>query len=144
LLRPGGHVRHHARVTTSAARLLTGVPARGTSADLFLGGGYFWWFGRQPKTVYASFLHNGLSSLLPRADGAQVDQLLPMRGGVVAHISDIASGITYGALGRVVFIPATRRPAKVIGRATIRCKPLFSARTTGRERRRTPGARRGQ
>ena len=113
-----GHVRHHARVT-SAPRLLTGVPARGTSARLFLGGDEFWWVGRQPRTIDTALLSNGLSSLLPPSDGALVDQLLPVRGGVVAHISDTASGITYGALGAVVFIPATHQPAKVIGRATI-------------------------
>ena len=104
---------------TSGARLLTGVRARGTSAGLFLGGDYFWRVGRQPSTIDAALLSNGLSPLLPRGDSAQVDQLLPVRGGVVAHISNTATGITYGALGRVVFIPATRQQAKVIGWATI-------------------------
>jgi hypothetical protein len=122
LFRPGGHVRSHARVTRTA-RLLTGVPARGSSAELFLGGDYFWWFGRHPRIIDATLLDNGLSPLLPRGDSAQVDQLLPVRGGVVAHISDIASGITYGALGRIVFIPASHQPAKVIGRATIIAVP---------------------
>lgn len=101
------------------ARLLTGILARGTYAGLFLGGENFWWVDRRPKAVAAAFLHNGLSPLLPRDHGAEVDQLVAVRGGVIAHISDISTGITYGALGRVVFIPAAHVPARVIGRATM-------------------------
>ena len=37
----------------------------------------------------------------------------------MAHISDISTGATYGALGRVVFIPAANAPARVIARATM-------------------------
>ena len=38
---------------------------------------------------------------------------------MVAHISDISTGATYGALGRVVFIPAANVPARVIAWATM-------------------------
>ena len=38
---------------------------------------------------------------------------------MVAHISDTSTGVTYGALGRVVFIPAAHAPARVIARATM-------------------------
>jgi hypothetical protein len=38
---------------------------------------------------------------------------------VVAHISDMSTGITYGAVGWVVFIPAANAPARVIARATM-------------------------
>jgi hypothetical protein len=68
--------------------------------------------------VAATILHNGQSPLLPHGDGAEVDQIAALPGGVVAHISDVSTGITYGALGRVVFIPA-HAPARVIGRATM-------------------------
>ena len=37
----------------------------------------------------------------------------------MAHISDISTGATYGAVGRVVFIPAANAPARVIARATM-------------------------
>jgi hypothetical protein len=114
----GGQVRHHARVT-SAAQLLTGVAAHRTDARLVLGGSDLWWVGWEPRTIDAAVLHHGLSPLLPSGDSAQADQLLAVRGGVVAHISDTATGITYGAPGRVLFIPAAHKPATVIGRATI-------------------------
>jgi hypothetical protein len=69
--------------------------------------------------VAAGFLVNGLSPLLPAGHGAEADQLVPVPGGVVAHISDTSTGISYGALGRVVFIPAANAPARVIARATM-------------------------
>ena len=91
--------------------MLVGVPAHGAHTHLFLGGENFWRAGRQPRAVVAAgFLFNGLSPLLPPGHGARVDQLAPVPGGVVAHISDISAGITYGALGRVVFIPAANAP----------------------------------
>ena len=100
--------------------LLDGVPAHGAHSDLVLGGGDFWRAGRQPRAVVAAgFLFNGLSPLLPHGHGARVDQLAPVPGGVVAHISDISAGSTYGAVGRVVFIPAAAAPARVIARATM-------------------------
>ncbi len=92
--------------------LLSGVPADGVSTDLFLAGENFWRVSRLPQTVAAGFLVNGLSPLLPADHGAEADQLFQVPGGVVAHISDTSTGISYGALGRVVFIPvrATPRP----------------------------------
>jgi len=114
--------RGHARRTASALslpRLLTGIPARRNHVGLLLGGENLWSVRGRPEAVAAAFLHNGLSPLLPRGHGAEVDQLAAVPGGVVAHISDISTGITYGALGRIVFIPAAHGPARVIGRATI-------------------------
>lgn len=101
------------------ARLLTGIAAGDIDADLVLGGENLWRVGRQPRQLARVWLHDGLSPLLPLGHGAQVDQLAPVRGGVVAHISDTAAGITYGAVGRVVFIPAAHAPVRVIGRATM-------------------------
>lgn len=101
------------------ARLLAGVAARRAYVGLFLGGDNVWWVGRRPQEVAAAWLRNGLSPLLPRGHGAEVDQIAAVRGGVVAHVSDISTGITYGALGRVVFIPSAHAPARVIGRATM-------------------------
>jgi hypothetical protein len=86
---------------------------------LFLAGENFLRFGGQPRTVAAEFLLNGLSPILPPGHGAQADQLAPVPGGVVAHISDISTGITYGAVGWVIFIPAGNAPARVIARATM-------------------------
>jgi hypothetical protein len=98
--------------------LLAGIPARGGGAGLFLGGENVWRPGRPPRPV-AGLLSNGLSPLLPPGHAAGVDQLAPVPGGVVAHISDISTGATYGAVGRVVFIPAANAPARVIARATM-------------------------
>lgn len=100
--------------------LLGGVRAHGVRTDLFLGGDNLWRVVRQPQAVAAGLLLNGLSRLLPPGHGAaQADQLAPVPGGVVAHISDTSTGVTYGALGLVVFIPATSAPARVIARATM-------------------------
>ena len=96
-------------VTASLPLLLAGVPARGAGAGLFLGGENAWRPGRPPRPV-AGLLSDGLSALLPPGHGAEVDQLAPDPGGVVAHISDISTGATYGALGRVVFIPTANAP----------------------------------
>jgi hypothetical protein len=98
--------------------LLAGIPARGAGAGLFLGGENAWRPGRPPRPV-AGLLSNGLSPLLPPGHAAEVDQLAPVPGGVVAHISDTSTDVTYGALGRVVFIPAANAPARVIGWATM-------------------------
>ena len=123
LVTTGGDARPTASVPPPSApslpSLLGGVRASGARTDLFLGGENFWRLGRQPQEVAAGFLLNGLSPLLPPGHGAQADQLVPVPGGVVAHISDISAGITYGALGRVVFIPAAHAPAEVIARATM-------------------------
>jgi len=118
LVNAGGHARRVASVP-SLPPLLTGVPARGSHARLFLGGENFWWVRGRPWAVAGTLLRDGLSPLLPHHDGAEVDQLAAVPGGVVAHLSDISTGITYGALGRVVFIPAAPGPARVIGRATV-------------------------
>jgi len=99
--------------------LLRGLPAQAVRTDLFLAGENFWRVGGQPRVVAADLLLTGLSPLLPPGHGAEADQLAPVPGGVVAHISDISTGITYGALGRVVFIPAANAPARVIARATM-------------------------
>ncbi|MGO8959529.1 MAG: hypothetical protein ACLQFR_19505 [Streptosporangiaceae bacterium] len=99
--------------------LLGGVRAHGAHTDLFLGGENFYRVGRQPRTVAAGLVFNGLSPLLPHGHGAEVDQLAAVPGGVVAHISDISTGITYGAVGRVVSIPDANAPARVIARATM-------------------------
>jgi hypothetical protein len=99
--------------------MLVGVPARAVGTDLFLGGENLWRIDRQPRAIHSRLLHNGLSPLLPHGHGAEVDQLAPVSGGVVALISDISTGITYGARGRVLFIPAADAPARVIGRATV-------------------------
>jgi hypothetical protein len=99
--------------------LLAGVPAHRARTDMFLGGENFWRLGGQMRAVAAGFLRNGLSALLPAGDGAEVDQMFAVPGGVVAHISDISTGITYGALGPVVFLPAANVPARVIARATM-------------------------
>jgi hypothetical protein len=98
--------------------LLAGTPARGAGAGLFLGGENAWRPGRPPRPV-AGLLSNGLSPLLPPGHAAEVDQLAPVPGGVVAHISDTSTDVTYGALGRVVFIPTANAPARVIARATM-------------------------
>jgi hypothetical protein len=98
--------------------LLAGIPARGAGIGLFLAGEDAWRPGRPPRPV-AGLVSDGLSSLLPAGHGAEVDQLAPVPDGVVAHISDISTGATYGALGRVVFIPAANAPARVIARATM-------------------------
>jgi hypothetical protein len=99
--------------------MLVGVPARAVGTELFLGGENLWRVGRQPRAIQTRLLHNGLSPLLPHGHGAEVGQLAPVSGGVVALISDISTGITYGARGRVVFIPTADAPARVIGRATV-------------------------
>jgi hypothetical protein len=99
--------------------LLRGLPAQAVRTDLFLAGENFWRVGGQPRAVAAEFLLNGLSPLLPPGHGAEADELAPVPGGVVAHISDISTGITYGALGRVLFIPASNTPARAIARATM-------------------------
>jgi hypothetical protein len=124
LVTTGGHARHVVSVPLPSAPpllpLLDGVPAQGAHSDLVLGGGDFWQAGRQPRAVVAAgILFNGLSPLLPHGHGAWVDQLAPVPGGVVAHISDISTGSTYGALGRVVFIPAATAHARVIAQATM-------------------------
>ncbi len=118
----GGGARRAAR-GHGAARLLSGIRTRGTYAGLFLGGENLWRVGQRPQPVAAAMLHNGLSPLLPHDDAGEVDQLAAVRAGVVAHISDTSSPITYGALGRVVFIPAAHGPARVIGRATMIAVP---------------------
>jgi hypothetical protein len=99
--------------------MLAGIPARGARTDMFLGGESFWRVGRRPRAVLAGLLSNAVSPLLPGGDSAQVGQLAAVSGGAVALISDISTGITYGALGRVVFIPASTAPARVIARATV-------------------------
>lgn len=99
--------------------LLGGVPAHAVRTDLFLAGENFWRDGGQPRGVAAEFLFNGLSPLLPSGHGAQADQLAPVPGGVIAHISDISTGITYGSLGRAVFIPAANGTARFLARATM-------------------------
>jgi hypothetical protein len=99
--------------------MLAGVPARGARTDMFLGGENFWRAAPRPRAVLPGFLLNGLSPLLPRGHGAQVGQLAAVPGGVVALISDTSTGVTYGALGRVVFIPAANAPARVIARAAV-------------------------
>ena len=122
LVTTGGQARRAVSAPLPSPRLpplLGGVPAHGARTDLFLGGENFWRVGSQPQAVAAGFLVNGLSPLLPPGHGAEVDQLAPVPGGVVAHISDISTGITYGALGRVVFIPDANAPARVIARATM-------------------------
>jgi hypothetical protein len=123
LVTTGGHARRVVSAPLPSAQpllpLLGGVRAHGAPTDLFLGGENFWRAGRQPRAVAAGFLLNGLSPLLPHGHGAEVDQLTPVPGGVIAHISDISTGITYGALGRVVFIPDANAPARVIARATM-------------------------
>jgi hypothetical protein len=97
--------------------LLAGLPARGAGAGLFLGGDNAWRPGRPPRPV-AGLLSNGLSSLVPPGHVGEVDQLAPVPGGVVAHIGD-STAATYGAVGRVVFIPTANAPARVIARATM-------------------------
>jgi hypothetical protein len=99
--------------------MLVGIPTRGAHTDLFLGGENLWRVGRQPRAILSGFLTNGLSPLLPRGHGAEVDQLVPVPGGLVAHISDVSTGITYGAPGRVLFISAANAPARVLARATM-------------------------
>ena len=93
------------------------MPARG-GAGLFLGVEYVWRPGWPPRPV-TGLLSDGLSSLLPPGHAGEADQFAPVPGGVVAHISDISTGATYGALGRVVFIPAANVPARVIAWATM-------------------------
>ena len=93
------------------------MPARG-GAGLFLGGEYVWRPGWPPRPE-AGLLSDGFSSLLPPGHAGEADQLAPVPGGVVAHISDLSTGATYGALGRVVFIPAVNAPVRVIAWATM-------------------------
>jgi hypothetical protein len=124
LVTTGGHARHVVSAPLPSAPpllpLLDGVSAHGAHSDLVLGGGEFWRADRQPRAVVAAgFLFNALSPLLPHGHGARVAQLAAVPGGVVAHVSDISTGSTYGALGLVVFIPAATAPARVIARATM-------------------------
>jgi hypothetical protein len=92
----------------SARLLLAGMPARG-GAGLFLGGEYVWRPGWPPRPL-AGLLSDGLSSLLPPGHAGEADQLAPVPGGVVAHISDISTGATYGALGRWCSSPPRTLP----------------------------------
>jgi hypothetical protein len=117
LVSTGRPARRAVSVRSAQPLLLAGIPARGAGVGLFLGGENVWRPGRPPRPV-AGLLSNGLSSLLPPGHVAEVDQLAPVPGGVVAHISD-STAATYGALGRVVFIPAANAPARVIARATM-------------------------
>jgi len=123
LVSTGGRAQRAASAPRPAAPpmsvLLRGVPAHGVRTDLFLAGENFWRLGGQPRPVAAEFLRSGLSPILPPGHGAQADQLIPVPGGVVAHISDMSTGIIYGAVGWVVFIPAANAPAQVIARATM-------------------------
>jgi hypothetical protein len=123
LVATGEHAPRAASAPSPTAQplpaLLTGVPAGSTRTDMFLGGENFWRFGTQMRVVAPGFLRNGLSLLLPIGDGVEVDQIYPVPGGVVAHISDMSTGITYGAPGRVVFLPDASAPARVIARATM-------------------------
>lgn len=123
LVTTGGHPPRAVSAPSPTAQpwpaLLAGVPAGSAGTDMFLGGENFWQLGRQMRAVAAGFLHNGLSAVLPAGDGAEVDQIFPVPGGVVAHIGDISTGITYGALGRVVFLPDANAPVRVIAWATM-------------------------
>jgi len=123
LVATGGHAPRAASAPLPSApplpALLRGVPVHGVRTDLFLAGENFWQLGGQPRPVAEEFLLNGLSPILPPGHGAQADQLVPVPGGVVAHISDMSTGITYGAIGWVIFIPAGTAPARVIARATM-------------------------
>ena len=122
LVATGGHARRVASAPVPSfpplPSLLRGVRAHGARTELFLGGENLTRVVGQPQAVAAGLLLSGLSPLL-HDHGARVDQLTPVPGGVVAHISDTSTGITYGALGLVVFIPATSAPARVIARATM-------------------------
>ena len=118
LVSAGRSARRTVSVRSAQPLLLAGMPARGAGVGLFLGGENVWRPGRPPRPV-AGLLSNGLSPLLPPGHGAEVDQLAPVPGGVVAHISDTSTDVTYGALGRVVFIPTANAPARVIARATM-------------------------
>ena len=117
--------RGHARPAGSASSLpalapiLRGVPAEGARTNLVLGGDNLWRADSQPRAALPGFLVSRLSPLLPRDDAAQTSQIFPVPGGVVALISHVSTGVTYGALGRVVFIPAAKAPARVIARATV-------------------------
>jgi hypothetical protein len=115
LVSAGSPERHG--VSARLPLLLAGLPARGAGAGLFLGGDSAWRPGAPPRPV-AGLLANGLSSLLPRGHVAEVDQLAAVPGGVVAHIGD-STAATYGALGRVVFIPTANARARVIAWATM-------------------------
>jgi hypothetical protein len=117
LVSVGGPERRTVGAWPAEPRLLAGLPARGAGAGLFLGGEHVWRPGRPPRPV-AGLLSNGLSSLVPPGHVGEVDQLAPVPGGVVAHIGD-STAATYGALGRVVFIPTANAPARVIARATM-------------------------
>jgi hypothetical protein len=118
LVRADRPARHTVSERPAQPLLLAGISARGAGTDLFLGGENVWRPGRPPRPV-AELLSNGLSPLLPPGHAAEVDQLAPVPGGVVAHISDTSTDVTYGALGRVVFIPAANAPARVIAWATM-------------------------
>ena len=122
LVTAGGPARRAAGAPAPSAPpllLLHGLPAHSVGTDLFLAGENFWRLGRKPGPVAAEYLLNGLSSIVPPGHGAQADQLVPVPGGVVAHISDTSTGLTYGAVGWAVFIPAASAPARVIARATM-------------------------
>ncbi len=118
LVSAGRPARRTVSARSAEPLLLAGIPARGAGAGLFLGGENVWRPGRPPRPVAAGLLSNGLSPLLPSGHVAEVDQLAPVPGGVAAHISD-STAATYGALGRVVFIPTANAPARVIARATM-------------------------
>jgi hypothetical protein len=121
----GVYVRGHSRPATAhqsgavSQDLLTGIPARGVHTDLILGGNGIWRVGSRIRSMLPGLARSGLSRLPPMDEGAEVDQLLAVKGGVVAHISDSATGINDNGVGPVVFIPDGNAPARIIAVAAV-------------------------
>jgi hypothetical protein len=100
--------------------LLSGVAARRVRTDLVIGGDYVWRLGTgRPRVVLSGLLSNGLSPLLRSAGRAQISQILPVRGGVVALMRPASSRqATDGGAGPVLFIPAGPGAVRLIARAS--------------------------
>lgn len=101
--------------------LLSGAPARGVGTDLVLGGDAVWRVGAgQPRTAGGGWLSGRLGRLPGSSGGTQVNQLLPVPGGVVAVLAHSSSPPGTGrTAGPVLFIPWRAGPARLIARASM-------------------------
>lgn len=101
--------------------LLSGVPAHRVGTDLVIGGSSVWRLtgaGRS-RAVLGGSLSRRLSRLPGGASGAQISQLLPARGGVVAVMGQRSPAPSIGHTAwPVLFIPAGAGPARLIARAS--------------------------
>lgn len=101
--------------------LLSGVPAHPVGTNLVIGGSSLWRLAGagRPRAVLGGSLSRGLSRLPGRTNDAQISQLLPARGGVVAVMSQRSPAQSIGHTAwPVLFIPAGGGPARLIARAS--------------------------